>query len=138
MKILVLNSGSSSQKACLYDLAGKLPDGPPRPLWEGKIEWRDDCAKLETRTASGAKIEQDLKRGERSEATAQLLQALRSGETRVLSQLSDIEVVGHRIVNGGRNSREPRHSSRQKSKRLSPRWRNLLLFTIVSNSEGLH
>ena len=107
MKILVLNSGSSSQKACLFDLAGKLPDGPPRPLWEGKIEWRDDCAKLETRTASGAKIEQDLKRGERSEATAQLLQALRSGETRVLSQLSDIEVVGHRIVNGGRKFTRP-------------------------------
>ena len=107
MKILVLNSGSSSQKACLYDLAGKLPDAPPRPLWEGKIEWRDDGAKLETRTASGPKTEQQLKRGERSEATAHLLQALLSGQTRVLSRLSEIDVVGHRIVNGGRTFTRP-------------------------------
>ena len=84
MKILVLNSGSSSQKACLFDLAGKLPDAPPRPLWEGKIEWRENCAKLEVRTSSGVKAEQKLKRGERSVATAHLLQALLSGETRVL------------------------------------------------------
>jgi acetate kinase len=107
MKILVLNSGSSSQKACLYDLAGKLSDAPPRPLWEGKIEWPDDCAKLEVRTSSGVKAEQTLKRGDRSEATAHLLQALLSGETRVLSQLSDIDVVGHRIVNGGRKFTRP-------------------------------
>ena len=107
MKILVLNSGSSSQKACLYDLAGKLPDAPPRPLWEGKIEWHDDCAKLEVRTSSGVKAEQRLKRGERSEATAHLLQALLSGETHVLPQLSDVDVVGHRIVNGRRNFTRP-------------------------------
>ncbi len=107
MKILVLNSGSSSQKACLYDLAGELPDAPPRPLWEGKIEWRDDCAKLEARTASGAKTEQELKRGERAEATAPLLHALLSGETRVLTKLPEIDVVGHRIVNGGRKFTRP-------------------------------
>lgn len=107
MKILVLNSGSSSQKACLYNLAGKLPDEPPRPLWEGKIEWRDDGAKLEVRTSSGAKTEQELKRGERADATAQLLEALRSGQTRVLTKLSEIDVVGHRIVNGGRKFTRP-------------------------------
>jgi acetate kinase len=107
MKILVLNSGSSSQKACLYDLAGKLPDAPSPPLWEGKIEWRDDSAKLKVRASSGVKTEQKLKRGDRSEATANLLQALLSGETCVLSQLSDIDVVGHRIVNGGRKFTSP-------------------------------
>jgi acetate kinase len=102
MKILVLNSGSSSQKACLYDLAGELPSEPPLPLWEGKIEWREDRAKLEVRTASGAKTEQELKRGERSESTAQLLHSLLSAEPRALAELSDIDVVGHRIVNAGR------------------------------------
>lgn len=107
MKILVLNSGSSSQKACLYDLAGKLPDAPPRPLWEGKIEWRDHGAKLEARTASGTKTQRELKRGERADATAQLLQALLSGQTRVLTQLPEIDVVGHRIVNGGRKFTRP-------------------------------
>src|SRR5215471_12960297 len=38
MKILVLNSGSSSQKACLYEIGEMLPDDPPPCLWERKIE----------------------------------------------------------------------------------------------------
>ena len=44
MKILVLNSGSSSQKACLYEIAETLPDNPPACLWEGKIEWLGDSS----------------------------------------------------------------------------------------------
>ena len=39
MKILVLNAGSSSQKSCLYDLDGALPDIPPEPIWEASIDW---------------------------------------------------------------------------------------------------
>lgn len=107
MKILVLNSGSSSQKACLFDLSDPLPDVSPKPLWEGKIEWLDKRAILEVRTSSGIVSEQDLKRGERGEATAQLLQALVSGETRILAKLSEIQVAGHRIVNGGREYSRP-------------------------------
>src|SRR5579863_6238418 len=102
MKILVLNSGSSSQKACLYDLASPLPDDPPTPLWEGKIEWRGEQASLEVRTGSGTTSKEAAPRGERSEATSRLLNELVSGKTRVLGAFSEIDVVGHRIVNGGR------------------------------------
>ena len=42
MKILVLNSGSSSQKACLYEIGDALPESAPLPLWEGRIEWNGD------------------------------------------------------------------------------------------------
>ena len=101
MKILVLNSGSSSQKACLFDLAAPLPEDPPKPLWEGKLEWRDDRATLEARTASGAVSKENVERGERSAATCHLLNELASGKTRVLESLSEIDMVGHRIVNGG-------------------------------------
>ena len=38
MKILVLNSGSSSQKACLYEIGATLPEDPPACLWERKVE----------------------------------------------------------------------------------------------------
>ena len=107
MKILVLNSGSSSQKACLYDLGRTLPDNPPKPAWEGKIEWLECSATLEARTSSGASSKKDLQRGERAEATAQLLQELVSGETRVLQKLSEINIAGHRIVNGGREFTHP-------------------------------
>jgi acetate kinase len=107
MKILVLNSGSSSQKSCLYELGGSLPDSPPAPLWEAKIEWGEDGAALKVRTSSGKTTEQRLDKSKRAEAIAQLLNALVSGETRVLTQLSEIDVVGHRVVNGGREYTKP-------------------------------
>jgi len=107
VKILVLNSGSSSQKACLYELNAPLPDNPPGPLWEGKLEWRDDRATLEARTAYGAICKENVVRGERSAATSHLLDELASGKTRVLESLCEIDVVGHRIVNGGRSYTDP-------------------------------
>jgi acetate kinase len=107
VKILVLNSGSSSQKACLFDLAAPLPDDPPKPLWEGKLEWRDDRATLEVRTASGVAAKENVVRGDRSAATSHLLNELAAGRTRVLKSLSEIDIVGHRIVNGGRSYTRP-------------------------------
>jgi len=107
MKILVLNSGSSSQKSCLYELGAALPDSPPAPLWEAKIEWREDGATLNVRTSAGKTSEQRLDKSKRAEAIAQLLKALVSGETQVLTQLSEIAVVGHRVVNGGREFTSP-------------------------------
>src|SRR5208282_4744902 len=107
MKILVLNSGSSSQKSCLYELSSTLPDSPVPPLWEAKIEWREEGATLKVSTSSGKSSEQRLDKSKRKEAIAQLLKALVSGETQVLAQLSEIDVVGHRIVNGGREFTSP-------------------------------
>ena len=107
MKILVLNSGSSSQKARLYDLKPPLPDDPPEPQWDGKLEWRDDRATFEIRASSGAVSKENVQKSDRPAATAQLLGELVSGKTRVLASLSEIEVVGHRIVNGGRSSNQP-------------------------------
>ena len=46
MKILVLNSGSSSQKACLYEIGASLPDHPPACLWEGRVEFGGDTAAI--------------------------------------------------------------------------------------------
>jgi acetate kinase len=103
MKILVLNTGSSSQKMCLFALTSPLPENPPTPLWEGKLEWRGDRAALEVRTPLGLLAKENVEKGERSAATARLLNELVSGKTRVLESLSEIDVVGHRIVNGGRS-----------------------------------
>src|SRR5208282_6098023 len=47
MKVLVLNSGSSSQKSCLYEIGDTLPDDPPDCIWEAKIEWEDDNDKAQ-------------------------------------------------------------------------------------------
>jgi acetate kinase len=107
MKILVLNSGSSSQKSFLYELAAPLPESPPAPLWEGKVEWQGNRAVLEVRNATGITHRDEMTIGARSEATARLLDALVSGKARVLTAESEIAAVGHRIVNGGREHTQP-------------------------------
>jgi acetate kinase len=52
MKILVLNSGSSSQKSCLYEIGATLPDHPPAPLWEGKVEFGGVTAAITVKTST--------------------------------------------------------------------------------------
>jgi acetate kinase len=107
VKILVLNSGSSSQKSSLYELGAPLPESPPEPLWEGKIEWHGDRAALEISNSSGTKHREEMSAGPRQEATARLLDALTSGAARAVSDKSEIAAVGHRIVNGGREYTQP-------------------------------
>lgn len=107
MKVLVLNAGSSSQKARFYELARTLPDSPTKSDWEGRIEWRENHADLEVQSSRCGRFVKRVNCAERSEATTQLLRLLVSGETQVLAQFSEIDVVGHRIVNGGRRYGKP-------------------------------
>ena len=103
MKILVLNSGSSSQKTALYELAGALPEHPPAPAWEGRIEWSGNQADVQVRNLRGANLRERVKVASRSEAIDHLLSTLTAGTLGVVSSLSEIDVVGHRIVHGGQD-----------------------------------
>lgn len=53
MKILVLNSGSSSQKSCLYEIGDALPDDPPACLWQATIEWEGEFGRAEIKNGRG-------------------------------------------------------------------------------------
>jgi len=103
MKILILNAGSSSQKSCLYQLGENLPILPQEPLWEAKIDWTatSGVAVFQVKTAQGASIEEDLAIEDRPKAIAYMLNTLWRGSTQVISQLSDIDIIGHRVVHGG-------------------------------------
>jgi acetate kinase len=103
MKILVLNSGSSSQKTALYELAGALPEHPPAPVWEGQIEWSGNQADVHVRNLRGANLKERVKVVSRSEVIDHLLSTLTAGNLGVVSSLSEIDVVGHRIVHGGQD-----------------------------------
>ena len=107
MKILVLNSGSSSQKNSLYEIGEDLPGDPPAPLWEGKIEWHDEVADAEVKNALGVVQNNRMKVPSRAEAVKHLLGTLWSGEARAVASPAEIEVVGHRVVHGGPKYREP-------------------------------
>ncbi len=103
MKILVLNAGSSSQKSCLYQLNDKLPDRPPQPLWEAKIDWtqREGAGELQVKTTAGHTLEEEFASDSRSEAIARMLETLWQGQTQVINSLNEIDIVGHRVVHGG-------------------------------------
>ncbi len=106
MKILVLNSGSSSQKSALYEISGMLPEHPPRPAWQGKIEWDGDQADIEAQNSQGAKHEARVQVASRSNAIGQLLDTLWHGQVRAVSAPLEIDMVGHRIVHGGQEFEE--------------------------------
>ncbi len=109
MKILVLNGGSSSQKSCLYEITGEaLPEEPSQPLWEAKVDWshHQGMAEIEVKTSTGQRLQEEIPAGSRPEIIAHMLDTLWHGSTQVISHLSEIDAVGHRVVHGGKDYRE--------------------------------
>ncbi len=106
MKILVLNAGSSSQKSCLYQIGDNLPDLPLKPLWSAKIDWTysQGIAELKVKTDSG-ELQTELSSSDRMAVMSCLLDSLYEGETQVIDNLSEINIVGHRVVHGGEDYR---------------------------------
>ena len=107
MKILVLNSGSSSQKACLYEIGATLPTDPPAPLWEGRIEWSVDTAAIVVKNSQGVVLKEELPVSSREQVIRHLLRTLRDGKARAIASASEIDVVGHRVVHGGPHFEDP-------------------------------
>ncbi len=103
MKILVMNAGSSSQKSCLYELAkDSLPQQPPKPVWEAHIDWTvAEGFAVGKVKANGVKLETKLANSDRRLILSKMLDTLTGGETKVIEQLSEIDIVGHRVVHGG-------------------------------------
>ena len=106
MYVLILNAGSSSQKSCLYNLETELPQQPPEALWEAHIDWTvaSDFGSL---TVKSNGIKQKIKLANRERALKTMLNTLIEGETKVLDNLEQINVVGHRVVHGGDKYSQP-------------------------------
>ncbi|HEV2697583.1 MAG TPA: acetate/propionate family kinase, partial [Terriglobales bacterium] len=100
-KILVLNSGSSSQKSALFELEPETSPDPLPPLWEGKLQWDGDKEELHIRNYSGQEIRRESKTGVHRAAVHAMLENLWAGQTAVLKSRDEIAIVGHRIVHGG-------------------------------------
>ena len=107
MKVLVLNSGSSSQKSCLYEIGDALPDDPPACLWEAKVEWEGNFAEAEIKGGQGFARKERTKVSSRAQAVEHLLDTLWKGEGRAVASPSEIDVVGHRVVHGGPHFEDP-------------------------------
>jgi acetate kinase len=107
MNILVLNAGSSSFKASLYQSGKDLPLDPVVPLWSGKIDWNSaGTAVLKAKTADDS-VEEERSGTNRTADIHDLLNRIWSGKTQVISSIEAIDIVGHRVVHGGAKYRQP-------------------------------
>lgn len=96
MKVLVVNAGSSSLKYQLFDTAtaSVLAKGICERIGiDGRIEHR--------KGEDGEKIKADYAMPDHAVATEIVIKYLTDAETGVISDMSEIEAVGHRVVHGG-------------------------------------
>ena len=107
MKILVLNSGSSSQKSSLYEVGAELPEAPPEPVWEAAIDWNGDRPQMWAKNSRGATLRDRVGVDNRRQAVERMLDTLFHGSARAIATASEIDLVGHRIVHGGHKYTEP-------------------------------
>jgi acetate kinase len=100
MKILVLYADVSSHRSCLYDLGEELLGSSTEPIWQAKIDWtgQSDVGVFQVKTTHGAYLEEQLLVEERQKAIAYMLNTLWRGSTGILTQLSDIDIIGHGVV----------------------------------------
>ena len=90
MNVLVLNSGSSSQKSCLYEIGDTAPDDPPDCVWEGKIEWAGDTAECSIKNLRGGSRKERTPVTSRGEAIERLLNTLWSGAKAEMLSIADL------------------------------------------------
>jgi acetate kinase len=109
MNILVLNAGSSSLKASLYQLnIEDLPIDPITPLWTGEIDRHSEQATtLKVTTATGRSIQTKTTSTNYATDLQNLLNSLWQGETQVIENITEIDIVGHRVVHGGSQYHQP-------------------------------
>ena len=97
MKILVINAGSSSLKYQLIDMETE------EVLAKGLCERIGIDGHLKHSPLVGGKpvFNEDLPMPTHSEAIAAVIEKLTSPEYGVVSSMSEIDAVGHRVVHGG-------------------------------------
>lgn len=95
MKVLVINAGSSSLKYQLFE----MPQGTV--LAKGLVERIGEARTRLSHRYNNHSHEEELRAENHEEAMSVVLGALTHPAYGVLSQISEIEAVGHRVVHGG-------------------------------------
>lgn len=103
MKIFILNRGSSSIKCDLYDFKAE-PHHTVKPVWKALLQWKNNFEKpaLTVENERGAKFSEGVQDKTAGQALKHLMNYLFQGKAAVLGSLAEIDVIGHRIVHGGK------------------------------------
>ncbi|HKL12818.1 MAG TPA: acetate kinase, partial [Halanaerobiales bacterium] len=96
MKVLVLNSGSSSIKFQLFNMEEE------RVLAKGLVEriGIEDSA-IEYENNNGQEVEKDIDIANHRDGIEHVIEMLLDSEVGVLEDIDEINAVGHRVVHGG-------------------------------------
>lgn len=94
LKILVINAGSSSLKYQFIDMDGE------KVIAKGNCERIGIDGKITHKTADGRKYEEECNFPTHTEAFEKLVDVLTKSNAAVISKMSEISAVGHRIVQG--------------------------------------
>ncbi|MGN0504210.1 MAG: acetate/propionate family kinase [Ruminococcus sp.] len=96
MKILVINAGSSSLKYQLIDMDNE------QMVCKGNCERIGDAGSfIGHKTADGREMKKEIVMPDHTAAFLQVKEALLDKEVGVISDLSEVSAIGHRIVQGG-------------------------------------
>jgi acetate kinase len=97
MKILVINSGSSSLKYILYNMEG----GAENVLAKGVIEKIGEKISFLKHKANDSETRREVQARNHEEAFAVVITALMGDGKAVIKSTDEVDAVGHRIVHGG-------------------------------------
>jgi acetate kinase len=100
MKVVVINTGSSSLKFSLFESAGE------RLLLDGQADWASPPARLTVRRPGQEPAVRELTEAGDGAAVRAVLGHLANGPDPVVAGPQEVAAVGHRIVHGG-----PRYTS---------------------------
>ena len=100
MKILVINCGSSSLKYQLIDMDGE------KVLCKGLCERIGMESSMITHEANGHKATTPAIFPTHTEAFAEVVKKMTTGEGKVIDSVSEIDAIGHRVVHGGEKFKE--------------------------------
>ena len=100
MRILVINTGSSSLKYQLIDMQTETT------VSKGVCERIGNGGIVSSTTADGRAVSCEVNMDNHTQAFMEVQKLLTSGETKVIDDLSEIKAVGHRVVQGGALFRE--------------------------------
>jgi acetate kinase len=95
MKILVLNTGSSTVKFSLIESDGGAV------LLEGLADWSATPARLEVHQSGAAPLREGLQVRRTADAVAAVLGRLTHGTPPLIANPAEVAAVGHRVVHGG-------------------------------------
>ena len=100
MKVLVINCGSSSLKYQLIDMDGE------KVLCKGLCERIGMESSMITHEANGHKATTPAIFPTHTEAFAEVVKKMTTGEGKCINDISEIDAIGHRVVHGGEKFKE--------------------------------